>query len=304
MNIQFYSLLFVADGKSDAINFDKGQAVSHFDIYLRNGITLNRSLECVGYNLTIITNKPEFLKQRLALMGSDDLRVININFDRNIPDDINFYSAHYKLDVYKYFSCLADGVYSILLDLDMIAISNNWCNFSNLVSENENPIFYEITDQVVPAYGSEVIENDLYALTGVKYPARWFGGEFVAGNSHFYRHLSALIDSYYEKYTQIYRSLHHQGDEVLTTAAVLYMESEFPIVDGGENGIVCRFWSARTRHKQISMTNAFNFSLLHLPSDKFFLSGNIKNFDAKRICFYYSVYLIKKYAHKLVKTIF
>lgn len=294
MNFQFYSLLYVADGKSDTTNFGRSQSDDHLDIYLRNGLTLSRSLECVGFNLTIITNKPEFLKRRLALMNGEGVQVISIDFDRVIPQDINFYSAHYKLDVYKYFSKLDEDAYSILLDLDMVALTDNWDKFLKLLENKKNPVFYEITNQVVPAYGAEVIEKDLYAVTGIPHSARWFGGEFVGGTSAFYKRLNQLIDNYYVKYTQIYKSLHHQGDEVLTSAAILGLQRDQSVLDAGVGGVVCRYWSARTLHKQVTLREAFNCSFLHLPSDKYFLAKSYSSYARNRLFSNYVKYLLGK----------
>jgi hypothetical protein len=70
------------------------------------------------------------------------------------------------------------------LDNDVICINNIPENFERIISQNI-PVYYDITDQVYPAYGRLKIINDKSLIIESKSIGNWCGGEFIGGKSVF-----------------------------------------------------------------------------------------------------------------------
>lgn len=79
-----------------------------------------------GYEsgITLLTNSKTTILDSLSRIGYDGLDVEEIEFTLNVPKGINFYSAHFKIDVFKYHSMKNDSEYSLLLESELICKRN------------------------------------------------------------------------------------------------------------------------------------------------------------------------------------
>jgi hypothetical protein len=84
--------------------------------------------------------------------------------------------------------------------------------------------------------------------------------------------LVELIGQIYPNYLSNINSIHHQGDEAITSAAVMLMQKNGNcIADAGTLGIVGRYWNRPIAHPQKPFGWFQQCFLLHLPADKRFL---------------------------------
>ncbi len=284
MEITFYGLLHLAKGEKSAVNGGLKKFDRQIDTYLMNAVNLSDSLQSKGEDIQFIllTNQPAAIDDRLKRLGSKErLKVQSIDFSTDVPTGTKFYSAHFKFDVFNYLGSLKADRYIGLIDLDAIAIGDLPLCFQNLVDE-KTPIIYDITEQVVPIFGRDRILQDMQKLWPNITEARWSGGEFITGTPAFFNSLYSEISKLYDRYIDAIDSLHHHGDEMLTSVALakLIHDEKIAIADGGELGIVGRFWSYPPKHAQPSFSCFEHLFLLHLPSDKKFLA-KINSEDAK-----------------------
>ena len=219
------------------------------------------------------------------------MRVEEIPFTTKVPSGIRFYSAHFKIDAFRYLSSL-DEDYVALCDLDMVCVNDiPQCLTNNIKSKI--PMYYDIFDQVIPAYGHNTIIRDLKKIHGFDSEGRWSGGEFISGSPKFFRLLVKEIDALYGNYIQNIDSLHHVGDEAFTSAALEKIRKKIEYVaDAGVLGVVGRFWSVSTCHPQKPFKYYENCFLLHLPADKRFLADLAAQKKLDRVNFFreYSMY--------------
>jgi len=286
-NITFYSLFYLDETAQDSlINLNAKQS-KKYSIYIQNAISLSKSLKQFNFSYNLIVNDKKSISSLLEEIDClGDLVLHEIDFSLKVPEGINFYSAHFKLDVIKFLSQL-DG-YNILLDLDMIAInppSGELLSYAN----NNIPLYYDITDQTIPAYGYRVILSDMKVLSDDIQECRWAGGEFLAGDAKFFGLLHKEVMGLYDRYTQTYKTLFHQGDEMLVSVALQLMRVKYQmyIADVGPSGMVFRYWGTQPKHPQKSLDYMNHIFLLHLPSDKTLLIGDLQSRSS-----------IKKYLYK------
>jgi hypothetical protein len=293
-HVTFYSLFYLDESVVDiSINLRSKQS-SKYIVYLENAITLSKSLSRYGCSHILIVNDKKIISSMLENIGClGEIKLQQIDFSLKVPAGINFYSAHFKIDVIKFLSQL-EG-YNVLLDLDVIAI-NPPSSLFYLYVKNNIPLYYDITDQVIPAYGSDIILSDMKKISPNVIESRWSGGEFLAGDAKFFDLLYKEVMSFYSNYVKSYKLLHHQGDEMLVSVALQIMKTKHQIyiADAGTPGIIYRYWSSRPKHPQKTLNYMDYVFLLHLPSDKDLLVKNILNrSSAKR-------YLYKKLLFRLV----
>jgi hypothetical protein len=282
MDITFYGLLHLAKGEKSSVNGGLRKFDRQIETYLMNAVNLSDSLQSKDIEFILLTNQPAAIEDSLNRLGSTDrLKVQSINFSTDVPTGINFYSAHFKIDVFNYLGSLPADRYVGLIDLDTIAIGEITLSFQNLIRE-KTPIVYDITNQVIPIFGRDRILQDMQKLWPNITEVRWMGGEFITGTPGFFNSLYSEIGKLYNRYIEAIDSLHHHGDEMLASVALakLTHEGKIAICDGGELDIVGRFWSYPPKHSQPSFSCFENLFLLHLPSDKKFLA-KINYEDAK-----------------------
>ncbi len=268
--MKFFGLLHLAEDEKSAMNVSARNFENQISIYVNNALTLSKTLQKQGIDYTLLTNRKNTLENYLKNSDHNSLQIVEILFPTKVPSGIKFYSAHFKIDVFRYFSKLEEN-YIGLCDLDMICINKLPNSMKHLV-KSKTPLCYDVSDQVIPAYGSDIIIRDLHRIHNHESEGRWTGGEFIAGSPSFFKTLIDEIDALYDNYIRNIDALHHVSDEALTSAALELIRKRMYIADVGTLGIVGRFWSIKTRHPQKSIDYFEQCFLLHLPADKKFLS--------------------------------
>lgn len=279
LNYNLFSLLYV-DQSQKNLNINlKRTKTSPIDIYINCGRLLAASCRYFGISYAIVTNEPDYLRERVEALGGG-VNVVGSNFDRDVPKGASFYTAHYKLDLLREFGNGTFGDRVGLIDIDTVLTKPFKIEPSLW---RDNTLFvYDLSDSVKSSYGEQTI---LKSLTTLGYPrsqtAQWYGGEFIMGTSVGFRSLSNVVDYYWPAYKTHYKTLHHNGDEVIVTAAILTLQEEnrkMQLFDaGGAESVnayplVARWWTARTGFKQESYKSASKAALIHLPADKSFLA--------------------------------
>lgn len=272
-NIMSFGLLHVAKGEKNAINLSVSDVENQILIYLKCAHNLAKSLKNSEINFKLITNN-SLLITSMCKKHRLELDLVEIDFELNVPKGIDFYSAHYKIDVFKYLS-IQKYQYMIFLDLDILAINTLPPAMRYAIAEGVN-LAYDITDQVVPDNGVQVIIKDIEKLTGRSNIGRWYGGEFLGGGSSFFKDLHHEILNLCSSYFSNINHFHHVGDEMLTTAAIDNLSNKgVKIQDAGKLGLIHRVWSGKCNHYQKSVKSYKNYFLLHFPNDKLFVA-NVK----------------------------
>jgi len=267
-----FGLLYVDRKEQSAVNSRERNFERQIKAYLMNALGLAKSLSIHGLAFELITNDRALLESLLPNETEGfELVIKELNFKMKVPSGTRFYSAHYKLEVFEYIGHLSAGYYAFC-DLDMVCLRPLPNSFENLIKRNI-PVCYDISDLVLPAYGAEVIANDLSKLTNLESEGRWTGGEFLAGSPGFFKLLVETCYSVLPAYYDNIKTLHHVGDEAITSAALeIIRGSGMYVADGGQLSIVARYWNALVRHPQKSFNYYADAFLLHLPSDKQFLA--------------------------------
>jgi hypothetical protein len=263
--IHFYGLLHLDSTQNSATNVSVDDFSHQIDIYRRNALTLARTLAIQNIPYTLLTNRPDLIKD-----GNAELDVKEIPFETKVPNGIKFYSAHFKIDAFRYFSGIK-GEYSILCDLDVVCINKFPNALRNLV-KSKTPICYDISDQVIPAYGHETIIRDLECVIGSASEGRWYGGEFIGGTDEFFSKLYSTALELMPSYLENLSKSHHVGDEAIVSPSIELLRKQFYIADGGTIGIISRFWNCNVLHPQKPFTWSSQCFLMHLPADKLMLA--------------------------------
>ena len=287
--VKFYTLLFVdSESHSLSINGISGKFEQQMSIFIRCCENLNKSLiYFTNIELIVLTNNKAYIENI-----SKELNCLEIVFDLEVPKDIKFFAAHYKIDVFNFFANLSGQEYSILLDCDVLCVNKLPINLINCI-KNNIPVYYDITEQVYPAYRRETIIGDKEVLMPNKLSiGLWAGGEFIGGDKSFFKLLYDEIGLIKEKYIDNYKSLHHQGDEALVSSAIEKIMQTKQICNVGLFGGIGRYWSVQTLHVQNPWKSYVNNFLLHLPADKKFIA-TMNSVDSQ---------LIKRYENYLRRT--
>lgn len=275
MNLSLYGLLHLTRGQSSSImdiyadGYDQKRL-----FYLKSAVNLARSLRQRGVSFTLLTNnETEILNDLQRLHCEDALTVQTIDFQLYVPDGLFYYSTHFKLDVFRYFASLEADQYVGLIDLDMVAVGNLPICLKNLVAARI-PVCYDVSDQLIPAFGHDVILRDMQRLGSDICAGRWYGGELLMGTPEFFAALNKEATAIYDRYLELVDELFHKGDEMITSVALENLQRQgIYIADAGTLGIVGRFFSVPTvKHPQKSFKYFENCFLLHLPVDKDFLA--------------------------------
>jgi hypothetical protein len=103
------------------------------------------------------------------------VNILDISFDFPVPKGIPFYSAHFKIDVFKYFSSKPVDEYSILMDNDVICLHDFPSEFYQCIERN-TPLCY-----LLPRYEQRVMADDISKIDASSSVLEWAGGEFVGG---------------------------------------------------------------------------------------------------------------------------
>lgn len=271
---RLFGLLHLAKSESSAENVKVRSFKQQIAVYLRNAVTLSKSLAQQGYEFILLTNDKTEVDDSLRSMGLSNLLVTQTLYcSTKVPTGVRFYSAHYKLDVFRYLGTLPPESYSGFVDLDVIAVNSAPPCLDEIITAGI-PLCYDISDQVIPAYGHERILSDMQRLSSAVCEGRWSGGEFLCGPTDFFSAVYEECLQVFERYNECFTDLHHQGDEIITSVALenLRISRRFYIADAGKLNIIGRYWSCSVRHPQPQFEYFQNCFLLHLPADKKWLA--------------------------------
>lgn len=277
--VYFAGLLYYSgdNNEGNTVNLSPKYQEEHFKILVLNAVNLAKSLKLQNLGFKLFTNN----KEKVTTIASDSiLEVEEISFNIEIPKGIKFFSAHHKFDVFRHLSEQINGYY-IFCDIDMMCINALPGSLQYHVKHGI-PLAYDITDQVIPAYGHERITGDIERLTGKPSEGRWYGGEFIGGTPAFFKTLYDEILTLLPGYFKQIDTFHHIGDEMIVTAALQNQKTRgFTISDAGVVGLVNRYWPIKVLHFQRNFSYNRHIFLLHLPADKVFLSKlATKNFTS------------------------
>lgn len=269
MGFSVYGLLHLDGGESLAPNTSIRDFHQQVELFANDALAFAQSLRAKGIGFTLLTNDLETIRESLHDTG-DPLMIREIEFTTDVPSGSLFFSSHFKYDAFRYLS--EQDSYGVLCDIDMVCVNAVPRSFTNNVNDGI-PMFYDISDQVIPAYGEDVIIRDLECISGVRSEGRWSGGEFIAGPPEFFSSLVREIEVLFGRYVANIETLHHVGDEMTTSAALERMRKRgVYIADAGTLGIVGRFWNTDVLHPQKPLEYFAQCFLLHLPADKWFLA--------------------------------
>ena len=272
--VHVFGLLHLAINEYSAVNLKVKNFSDQIKVYLSNASLLNKSFEAQGIKFTLLTNNKKLLEDELFGVNHK-LNIVEIVFPTKVPSGVPFYSAHFKVDAFRYIASL-NLKYAIFCDLDVVCLKPLPEVFETLISEGI-PMVYEVTDQIIPADGHPFIIKNLEIINEKKSEGRWVGGEFMAGPSSFFNILTEEIDHVIKArgYFDLLISgevTSGGGDEVYTNAAIEKMKrSGVYISEAGLINIIGRYWSSGPGFVQKDFKYFENVFLLHLPADKYFL---------------------------------
>lgn len=266
---KYYGLLYIDEARNRNTNLGAGG--DPVDIYLSCACLCAKTFRTAGASFCLVTNDARAIRGRLEQLELSGLPVISYDFLLGVPQGIPFYSAHFKLDLFRGFGSGEFGSNVGLVDLDTVLLGT--------LPQCSSLGVYDISEQVLPIHEQSRIVADIGRISGKSIPeARWYGGEFVTGSASMFRAISSYVEMFWENYIQSIGSLVHIGDEMIMSAALNCMRLDgISLVDFGKDGSVVRWWSSRTRHQQPPFDAIKGAALLHLPGDKPFLAKQVHN---------------------------
>jgi hypothetical protein len=261
----FYGLLYIDEKQRHHTNIRGGG--DPLDVYLRCASLCARSVAQQGYSFRLVTNDRRRIETGLRQLGIAIPDVLEQEFKLNVPPNLPFRTAHFKLELYEFLGSGRLGDHAGVIDVDSVMVAP--IDFPPLPPGKL--LGYDITDQIIGEYGCDDVCSDIERVSGARpSECRWFGGEFLFGHAESFRELATSIFRLWPNYVARIGELHHIGDEMLVAAAI--SEGRLAMIDAGQLGIVVRWWTARTNFKQMPFDTAVRRSILHLPSDKTFLA--------------------------------
>jgi len=278
MKIKFYTLLYIDLEEKRTLQGAQREGIERLKIFVKNIVLLNCSLLAANSSVDgviVLTNNSAIINEILCDIGYSGLNIIEIPFDFDVPKGIKFYSAHFKIDAFKYLSTRPDNEYSILLDNDIVALKPLSTTFYDVVQRRE-PMCYKINEA-----DADIIQSDCRKIYQLVPIVEWIGGELLGGVNSLYSEIYSKcmrIASTY--FNQLNNGLFHIGDEMLTSISVAQMASEgIRFVDAGTLGFLYRYWGMH-EHEPLEH---FNPIFAHLPADKVWMASiNLKDgFDVK-----------------------
>lgn len=265
MNIRFFTLLYIASiSEKQKLRGKEISGEERIFIYLKNCHVLNHSLQINGFSkLTILTNEKEYL-YKLQQKYKLSFEIEEIFFDLPVPKNIGFYSAHFKIDAYRYLGTLTN-TYSFLLDNDVICLQQLPSHMKELINQRI-AVHYAFPTYRVEKHDINIMKYiEPQIITG-----EWSGGEFIGGDANFYAQLYNEISSFVKRYFNRINEMFHQGDEMLTSIAIEKMKlNGWKIIDGGTVDLIYRYYSI-IENKTIDNYKSWMY---HLICDKHFLAN-------------------------------
>lgn len=293
MNVQFHALLYVSglSSRSESPNNRLLSSAEHrIAVYLKLASRLAGGIyRNFGSRLTLLTNQARHLqsvisgvcRSRPGFCSTVD--VMEIPFPKTLPAGARFHSATNKIFVFDHFARRAG--YQFLIDLDVICQRA----FSDVVLRlvrADVPLVYDISDQVLPAFGYARIADDIRKFCDDVEEFSWYGGEFIGGSGEFYSQLFAVLQPMIGPYTRCWETLHHQGDEILVSSALnLLRQRHGPQYyrDVGALNAVRRHWGIPIAHDERDFRQAGEVSFCHLPAMKGLLATRLEDRTVLRV---------------------
>jgi hypothetical protein len=274
-DIHFIGLLYINPDQEQSVNI-KDPTVNPIDVYLGCAALCASSAKAAGHRFSLVTNERALVLHRLANAGFRDVSVISFNFRWDVPKNVPFYSAHFKLELIEAIATGQFGDQVGLIDIDTVFINplRDWGD-----ALNGSLKVYDISDQIFPHFGFDLVRHDLERVSACSLDnPRWYGGEFFVGDKAGFGRLNELIAPCWERYKRDVGAFHHTGDEMIMSAALnLAVQKGLRVVDVGPLREVARWWSWRTGFRQRSFDEVKISSILHLPADKEFLATQARH---------------------------
>ena len=275
-NIRLFTVLYIDETQIQHSSVGKG-ALPTKDVYIGCASSLLASCSRYGVRVEILTNQPAYVNAQLRRFGAPEI-AMSANFSRNVPKDIPFYAAHFKLDAIRQLASGAFGSYIGLIDNDVVMLD---LPAVDLAAWADNRLFiYDISKTVLEEYGAERVQSDLrrVAATDLR-STQWYGGEFISGSCAAFQILSERIERLWPTYKALTGVLHHVGDEMIVSAALndLVDDGAIRLTDVGDEHYrwISRWFSTRSRFRQMPLSHHLGSSMLHLPADKRFIAASV-----------------------------
>lgn len=269
MRVQVYSLLHIEPKEFSRVNLQKSSFEKSIEIYFRNALTLQKSLEQIGLEFNLLTNDAQYLKNHFPTLISR-LNILEIEFTFPSPKGVKFYSSHHVLDVFHFLSQTQHS-YLIYLDLDVIAI--NQLNAQQIEAfTSSKAIALDHTIHSIDEWKYEMY-SDLLLTRGKSGAVKWYGGEFLSGDKEFFKAITGKIQLLTNNYLSSIEKIFHKGMETLLTAALLELEDEgWKLYDATSYSLIVRIWEMPFKKQNEFYRTFKNFTFIHLPGHKEWLS--------------------------------
>ena len=261
-NIRFYTLLYIDLDEKRTLSMKQHSGKERISLFLKNAAVLDKSLITLNPalpHLTILTNNQALIHEIEKEIGYN-FTTKEIEFTLDVPKGIPFYSAHFKIDCFRYFSSLPEDEYSVLVDNDIVVL------------EPLPQFFYDIAEQNIPMLyhlrlkDTARMMKDCRKIDASLNVIQWTGGEYWGGCRDFFAELYQICYEISGKYfSSIRNGFYHIGDEALTSIAVRRMQDNGLVYYNIHNfNLLYRFWG----HHEANTLRSVNTVLAHLPADK------------------------------------
>lgn len=265
-NIHFYTLLYIDLDEKRKLSMKQHSGKERISLFLKNAAVLDKSLTTLNPSLphlTILTNN-QALIQEISKEIDYQFIIKKIDFSLEVPKGIPFYSAHFKIDCFRYFSTLPEDEYSVLVDNDIVALRPLPKFFYEIVERKIAMLYHlRIKDTIQMMKDCRKIDASLNVI-------QWTGGEYWGGNHLFfaelYRMCREISDAYFNS---ICNGFYHIGDETLTSIAVRRMQDRGLVYYNIHNfNLLYRFWG----HHEVNTLASIDPVFAHLPADKVWIA--------------------------------
>jgi hypothetical protein len=253
--------------------------------YARQALCLNKSLLHAGMpRLNIFTNASSRVLSCFNQLPAERQPIVHeLTATFDVPRNIEFHAAHYKLDLLEQVAdMLPRDTVLLLLDSDIVAIRPLSAELLRRCAATGVGAF-DISDQVFPAYGSARVIADLEIVANRPLiNPRWYGGEFLVATPDFLRRLVPRAREHCARYLREISRLAHHGDESFVSAALNTLADEGQhIVELGAYQAIGRHWAGNT-HRDLRWFQHCCF--VHLPDGKALIERESKfaEFSAAR----------------------
>lgn len=300
MNIVFYNLMYIDLSEKRLLAGKVYSDEQRIDVFVKNSCVLDKSLKINNIlgGVIILTNNREAILQSIHRIGYPDIKVQEINFSLDVPKGIRFYSAHFKIDAFRYFSTRPKTEYQIMLDSDVVCLHSFSDEFMSIIGEGLPTVYY------LNVEGGDKKLKDVKTIVDDVSWLPWAGGEYIGGTADFFKSLYDEIVTFKDKYWKaLNNELYHIGDEMLTSIALARLRKKnFYPINVAPFCIIYRYWSVFETQRLFDV----NTSFIHLPGDKIFLkrvnlnSNNVQDL-LKGYESYHQLQRLKQFVKKVIR---